>query len=67
MVQVHEMLVGVQVATRVGDGWDMLGRALGAAGAETGAQAAASKSTAHGVVRGKVSWSWTLHTRLCTV
>lgn len=27
MVQVHEMPVGVQVATRVGDGWDMLGRA----------------------------------------
>lgn len=50
-----EMPVGVQVATRVGDGWDMLRRVLGAAGADTDAQAAASKSAAHGVVRGKVS------------
>lgn len=34
----------------------------GAAGADTDAQAAASKSAAHGVVRGKVSWK----ARLCT-
>lgn len=51
------MPVGVQVVTRVGDGWDMLRRVLGVAGADTDAQAAASKSAAHGVVHGKVSWS----------